>query len=71
MISREEYRLTLEHKYIGCEGKVIWTEEPKTYCYNIACEDTVDTISYRSYVIQELFLRFMKSVLREIEQICD
>lgn len=68
MISREEYRLTLEHRYIGCEGKVIRKEEPKTYCYNIAAEDAGDIVSYRSYVIQELFLRFMKSVLREVEQ---
>lgn len=67
MIAREEYRLTLEHRYIGCDGKVVRMEEPKAYSYNIAGEETGDVISYRSHVIQELFLRFMQSVLREVE----
>lgn len=67
MIAREEYRLILEHRYIDCNGKAIRIEEPKAYSYNIAAEETGDVIAYRTHVIQELFLRFMKSILREVE----
>lgn len=67
MIAREEYRLTLEHRYIDCDGKVIRMAEPKAYSYNIAGEETGDVIAYRTHIIQELFLNFMKLVLREVE----
>lgn len=67
MIDREEYRLTLEHRYISSDGKSIRMEEPKAYSYSVACDEKGDVIAYRTHVIQELFLRFMKSILREVE----
>lgn len=66
-INREEYRLTLEHRYIRDDGKYLHMEEPKTYSYSIASDDRGDVIAYRTHVIRELFLRFMESVLHEVE----